>query len=108
MQRFTITYFFPLGQDGLQELVSINPELFEQFTESIIFAESSKKYERVVEDNEANEKLNEIINKFLLALHPYIMMKASLKCLEWLVHRYFLEDFFIYVARLLYVFNLCF
>lgn len=41
-----------------------------------------------MEDNETNDQLNEIISEFLFALHPYVMMKASLKCLEWLVYRY--------------------
>lgn len=40
-----------------------------------------------MEDKEENYELNQVIQDFLLALHPYLLMKAALKCLEWLVYR---------------------
>jgi len=76
------------GWDGLNELISINSDLFTRFGETIIFTESSKKLERAVEDSEVNRKLDAVIHEFLMAISPYLMVKASLKCMEWLVHRY--------------------
>jgi U3 small nucleolar RNA-associated protein 10 len=73
--------------DGLNELISINPALFLPFEESVLFSEEAKRIERVVEDAEFNARLDGVINEFLIALYPYMMIKASLKCMEWLVYR---------------------
>lgn len=77
-----------LGLDGLYELIEVNPKLFRKFESSTLFDNESKQFERIVVDKEVNDKLDKEIQEFLIAVSPYLMMKASLKCLEWLVNRY--------------------
>lgn len=83
--------YYILGFDGLNELLTICPDLFSPFVNTILFSEHAKHFERSVEDAETNKKVDEVIEKFLITLSPYMMLKASLKCLEWLVHRYDLK-----------------
>ncbi len=82
-----MTYLNVLGLDGLHELMGINPRLFMKFKSSILFNEDSKDFERIVEDKEANQKLDNEIQEFCIAVSPYFMLKAALKSLEWLVYR---------------------
>lgn len=62
--------------------------MFQKFQFCELFNEASKNYERIVEDKEANDNLDPLIEEFLLSISPYMMLKASLKCFEWLINRY--------------------
>lgn len=75
-----------LGLSGLQELISVDSR-FTEFEHSL-FDETSIHLERAVEDHQANAKLDQMINRFLILLVPYLNLKASHKALEWLICRY--------------------
>jgi len=67
--------------------VSIAPYIFAEFRHSILFNEYSIRIERSTEDEQVNHAIDLAVNHFLIALSPYFMIKASLKCMEWLVYR---------------------
>lgn len=82
---------YELGYSGLQELKKING-IFGAF-ESTLFDETSRKFERAVEGREANVKLDRHIKRLLFALSPYFVLKSSHKVLEWLIHRFHIEEY---------------
>lgn len=77
---------FSLGVNGLEELKSMNAA-FSKF-EVTLFSESSKHFERSLQTKEANEQLDEDIERFLLCLSPYILLRPAQKALEWLIRAY--------------------
>uniref|UniRef100_A0AAV2LAY3 HEAT repeat-containing protein 1 n=1 Tax=Knipowitschia caucasica TaxID=637954 RepID=A0AAV2LAY3_KNICA len=78
--------FYSLGCSGLEEVQSIEP-LLSQFHSSL-FSSSSQTLERSVQSREINAQLDRDIHLFLRLLSPYLLLRPSLKCLEWLIHRY--------------------
>lgn len=82
---------YELGMAGLHELKALNPK-FADF-ETTLFSLLSKSLERSVESPEANEKLNEHIQRFLLMLSPYFLLKPAHKVLEWLIYRFHINQF---------------
>ncbi|XP_066521731.1 HEAT repeat-containing protein 1 [Hoplias malabaricus] len=78
--------FYALGCTGLEELLGIEP-VFAEFQETL-FGTSSVNLERSVQTKEVNQKLDKNISLFLTQLSPYFLLKPSLKCLEWLIHRF--------------------
>ncbi|CAG7721197.1 unnamed protein product, partial [Allacma fusca] len=79
--------------EGVKELYEINQGLFSGYFDSVIFNEAAKSLERAVQDKHTNERLDKVINEFLVAVSPYMMIKAPLKCMEWLVCRFHIEKF---------------
>lgn len=73
------------GTNGLEELKAIDPRLAE--FERTLFDETSQHLERAVEDKHANDKLDNLINRFLILLSPYVNLKGAQKTLEWLIQR---------------------
>lgn len=59
----------------------------------MLFSNEGKQFERSVEDATTNEKVDKLVEKFLITVSPYLMLKSALKCMEWLVYR--LEIYFI-------------
>lgn len=88
LKRETI---YQIGLEGLEELISKN-DVFEQFRNSL-FHITSKDFERSVQDNEANQKLDKTIRKFLVFLSPYFLLNCSHKALEWLINRYSINEY---------------
>lgn len=82
---------YEIGISGLEELKLRNPK-FELF-ESTLFSPSSKQFERSVQSDETNKKLNKNIKRFLLLLSPHFLQPAAHKCLEWLINRFYIHDF---------------
>lgn len=78
------TYF--TGLNGLEELETLDSN-FQEF-ENSLFAESSLTFERSVQTKEVNEKLDVTIQRFLIRLSPFCLLKPAHKALEWLIHRY--------------------
>ncbi|ODM95754.1 HEAT repeat-containing protein 1, partial [Orchesella cincta] len=91
--KFDRETFYQIGLEGLNELIAISPDLFIPFRNSILFSDAYKQFERAVEDAAVNEQLDQTVDKFLITLSPYLMLKASLKCMEWLVYRFHIERF---------------
>lgn len=83
--------FYEIGLSGLHELIS----LYEGFRlyEDTLFSISSKDFERAVQTKEVNENLDQTIEKFLLQLSPYLLLKSAQKALEWLVNRYHIHQY---------------
>lgn len=77
-----------VGCNGLEELLGIEPA-FEEFLDTL-FSNASMNLERSVQSKEVNKKLDRDIDLFLTRLSPYLLLKPSLKCIEWLLHRYFI------------------
>lgn len=76
---------FILGIDGLDELKNIDPS-FSEF-ENTLFSVLSKSIERSVLSQDKNEKLSNNIQKYLLKLSPYFLLKPAHKTMEWLITR---------------------
>ena len=74
-----------VGLNGLEELETLDAA-FEEF-DSSLFAESSLTFERSVQTKEVNVKLDAAIQRFLIRLSPYCLLKPAHKALEWLIHR---------------------
>lgn len=88
---FSKEIFYQIGLDGLEELQKINPG-FSQF-ESTLFSVTSKDFERSVESEESNKRLNKVIKRFLLHLSPYFLVNSAHKALEWLIYRYHIHQY---------------
>lgn len=83
--------FYQIGLDGLEELKERQP-IFCQF-DTTLFSIVSKDFERSVQTEEANQKLDNCIQKFLLLLSPYFLLSCAHKALEWLVYRYQIHEY---------------
>ncbi len=55
--------------------------------QSPLFAESSLSVQRALLSKGENQKLDEHIDKFLVYLGPYFLIRPAHKALEWLVYR---------------------
>ncbi|KAK3612581.1 hypothetical protein CHS0354_042081 [Potamilus streckersoni] len=83
--------FYALGTNGLEELITLY-EGFQEY-EGSLYAESSLTFERSVQTKEVNQKLDETINRFLIHLSPYCLLKPAHKALEWLIYRYHIHHY---------------
>ncbi|CAG9854683.1 unnamed protein product [Phyllotreta striolata] len=83
--------FYQIGLEGLEELIQKN-EIFAQF-ETTLFNVTAKDFERSIHNQEANEKLNKNIKRFLLLLSPYFLLNSSHKALEWLINRFSIHEY---------------
>lgn len=88
---FSKEIFYQIGLDGLEELKKLNPG-FSQF-ENTLFCVTSKDFERSVQSEESNKKLNKVIKRFLLHLSPYFLVNSAHKALEWLIYRYHIHQY---------------
>ena len=78
-----IEVIYDLGRNGLEELARMDNSLIEY--EDNLFSEKCIGYERSVQVREELQQLVETIAKFLRQLSPYLMLRAALKCMEWLL-----------------------
>jgi U3 small nucleolar RNA-associated protein 10 len=76
-----------LAINGLEQLKLIDAGLFETF-ENTLFSTTTITFERSVQTKEENSKLNEEIQRFLLNISPYFLLKATHKTIEWLVYKF--------------------
>lgn len=89
--NFSKEIFYQIGLDGLEELKDRNPA-FSQF-QNTLFSFVSRDFERSVQSEEANKRLNKQIKKFMLLLSPYFLLNCAHKCLEWLIYRYSIHEY---------------
>lgn len=82
---------FDIGYSGFEDLVQLNPSILK--FESALFDKNARDMQRSVEDQEVNEKLKEVIKKFLIHLSPYLLLQPTHKCLEWLIRRFNINDY---------------
>ncbi|XP_050423099.1 HEAT repeat-containing protein 1 [Adelges cooleyi] len=83
--------FFEVGVKGLKELSNINPK-FIKF-EKTLFSQLWQSKQRAVLSLTENQKIDSIIEEFLCLLSPYFNSKPALYALEWLVHRFNIEQY---------------
>ncbi|CAG9768927.1 unnamed protein product [Ceutorhynchus assimilis] len=81
---------YEIGLEGLEQLILKNED-FEQFKLSL-FHGSSKDFDRNVQSKEDNSKVNKTVKKFLALLAPYVLLNPAHKALEWLFHRYTINE----------------
>lgn len=82
--------YFKIGQAGFNELLEVNKS-FGIYQEAL-FGKKTRDQQRAVETKEVNLQLDNNIEGFLLLLSPYLEKESSLKALEWLVHRYLINE----------------
>ena len=79
-----------IAKDGLEELKAVEPA-FSKF-EIVLFGENTLEIHRATMTKQQNDSLNATLRTFLRLLSPYFMMKASHKCLEWLIRKYRINE----------------
>ena len=77
------------GISGLEELEGLDP-VFTDYTNSL-FNLSSQSWERALHNTEVNQRLDETLERFLVQLSPYFLLKCSHKALEWLIYRWVVD-----------------
>lgn len=82
--------YFKIGQAGFNELLEVNKS-FGSYQEAL-FGKKTRDQQRAVETKEVNLQLDINIEGFLLLLSPYLEKESSLKALEWLVHRFLINE----------------
>jgi U3 small nucleolar RNA-associated protein 10 len=82
---------FHLATNGLEELATID-ETFLEFRDTL-FSDTYKEFERTHTTDEEVESLNRELERFLLLVSPYFLLKPSHKCLEWLVRVFRINSF---------------
>lgn len=83
---------YAIGANGLQGLINANKKSFEEFQRDLFHLDSQNVYRSQLTQDE-NQAISQRIRCFLLRLCPYLMLKASFKCLEWLIRRYSIHLF---------------
>lgn len=75
-----------LGQSGFDELLQLDPTLEEY--EEPLFSEAAKRTDRMMLNEEENDKLDHTIKACIRKLGKWIGIMAGGKCIEWLVRRF--------------------
>ncbi|XP_001952627.2 HEAT repeat-containing protein 1 [Acyrthosiphon pisum] len=86
-----LSSFFEVGLKGLDELCGINIK-FMKF-KSTLFSHLWQTKQRAILNLSENQKIDSLIEEFLCLLSPYFNSKPALYALEWLVHRYNIEQY---------------
>ncbi len=77
---------YNIAISGLEELVEVEPEMLE--FEEELFSDASRTTDRMMLTAEENKRLNVVLDRCILKLGKWITLKATSKCLEWLVRRF--------------------
>lgn len=85
-QTLDVQAVFNIGTNGFMELCRID-ERFTPF-EQTLFSASSVSYNRQMHTGEDNRKLDLSIERFLVVVAPYLLLKPAHKALEYLVRRF--------------------
>lgn len=86
-----LSAFFEVGVKGLKELSNFNKK-FIKF-ESTLFSHSWQSKQRAILNLSENKKIDGLVEEFLCLLTPYFNSKPGLYALEWLVHRFNIEQY---------------
>lgn len=79
-----------IAKDGLEELKAVEPA-FSKF-EIVLFGENTLEMHRATMTKQQSSSLDSTIKTFLRLISPFFMMKASHKCLEWLIRKYRINE----------------
>jgi len=86
-----LSAFFEVGLKGLKELCDINVKFIKFNT--TLFSHSWQTKQRAILNLSENQKIDSLIDEFLCLLSPYFNSKPALYALEWLVHRFNIEQY---------------
>ncbi|XP_025190742.1 HEAT repeat-containing protein 1 [Melanaphis sacchari] len=86
-----LSAFFEVGLKGFKELCGINTK-FLKF-KSTLFSHSWQTKQRAILNLSENQNIDSLIEEFLCLLSPYFNSKPALYALEWLVHRFNIEQY---------------
>ncbi|XP_060853009.1 HEAT repeat-containing protein 1 [Rhopalosiphum padi] len=86
-----LSAFFEVGQKGFKELCGINTK-FIKF-KLTLFSHLWQTKQRAILNLSENQKIDSLIEEFLCLLSPYFNSKPALYALEWLVHRFNIEQY---------------
>ena len=75
-----------LAVNGFARLVALDRDL--STFEDALFSHAARDTDRTMIDADAVKDLDESLDRFLLALSPFLLDSASGKVLEWLVRRF--------------------
>ena len=80
-----------LAVNAFFRLKTVEPVLSDY--EDAFFSDTAKVVDRTLQNMEANAKLNERLDSFLLLLGPYLLEQPTGKIIEWLVRRFRVHEF---------------
>ncbi|KAG7191374.1 snoRNA-binding rRNA-processing protein utp10 [Scheffersomyces spartinae] len=80
---------FDHALEGLEELIDLDPR-FKRFKQTL-FSESAITLDRNVQQQESIDQLDKNIEAFLNLVGPYFLLSPTLKALEWLVRRFYIN-----------------
>lgn len=83
---------FTIGVSGLEDLIELDKNSFSEF-ELNLFSETSQRVQRAVLSKDESRLLDQNIEKFLLRLTPYFLLRSAQKALEWLVYRFYVHQY---------------
>lgn len=86
-----LSAFFQVGVKGLKELSESNKK-FIKF-ESTLFSSLWQTKQRAILNLSENKIIDSLVEEFLCLLSPYFNSKPGLYALEWLVHRFNVEQY---------------
>ena len=86
---------FNLGLSGLTELRQLD-QRFAPFENTLFRGEPGgmKSFDRGSQSRKDTDKLNASVAAFLRVLQPYFLLGAAHKCIEYLVRRYDVQEFY--------------
>lgn len=82
-------YLYQIGLEGLEDLIEIDSR-FSKFRQTL-FSETSINLDRNVQTQETLDQLNKNIEVFLSLVSPYYLLTPSIKAVEWLVRRFYVN-----------------
>ncbi|KAK8799739.1 hypothetical protein WA158_006287 [Blastocystis sp. Blastoise] len=85
----TMDYVFNIGKNGLLELIRIDPSFI--VFDTTLFGNKLRGLDREHETEQVNKDLDDLIKQFLYTVSPYMLLKASQKCLEYLFRHFFIH-----------------
>lgn len=82
-------YLYDIGLEGLNELIDLDSR-FNHFQNSL-FSDTSINFDRNVQTKEILDTLNKNVEAFLNLVAPYYSLAPTLKAIEWLVRRFYIN-----------------
>ncbi|KAJ9119655.1 hypothetical protein QFC22_003365 [Naganishia vaughanmartiniae] len=77
---------YNIAISGLDEILELDP-LMSEFEEEL-FGESTKSLDRMMLSQEANKRLDAVLDRCIRRLGQWLGLKSGAKCFEWLVRRF--------------------
>lgn len=82
-------YIYQIGLEGLEDLIEIDSR-FSKFKQTL-FSETTINLDRNVQSQDTLDQLNKNVEVFLSLVSPYYLLTPSIKAVEWLVRRFYIN-----------------